>query len=547
MKTQKFHVMTSQVIEELEIPGPYGQLFDECPTPLFYVDGDGAILKLNEAAGKFLGAQKARVLGTNLKNWFSFSAPNFNAPLWKTGVEFRLKGAKSGKIFGILSRVQGVSEQVFLLRLQFQNGSLFPDHRVQELRRKIENLQNILSLSEQLLSNSNLEAALNSVLDAVSERLGSNGCAVSLLQKNRKGLILVAQKSENQRFRIGKIGESVPFKILEISFRAVQEKRAVYIPDIRSESGISRRIRDYYRLVGLISILDVPMIGPNGVLGVLHINQYEKSRRYEADEVEFAQTVANQAAMAILNAQLHEKERSAFARLERARAQLLEAGKLSVIGQLSAAVAHEIRNPLGAITNSISVLQRDMEFSGVYRELIDIVAKETERIKKITDDFLLFARPRKPVLEEVDLMELIRSEISVLQKDPEHFEKIEFEVRGPVRLFLRADRRQMLEVFENLFLNSAAAMEGQGQIEVRVEKKVRQKSVFVEIEDFGPGVPPNILPQIFEPFFSTRSSGTGLGLPIVKRIVEEMGGKIQIENGLRGGAKVRLTFPLNLK
>ncbi len=523
----------------------YQRLFDLCENGLFLLSKEFVVLQANKRAGKLLAIPPEKMIGEPLSRWVLGEAGRLSDHAEKEWFPVRLNGEKAARYWASWHSFGNDSGTVFLFQLVSSDVFTLPDRYSKELQRKMENLQDILSLSRQLLSTSDLEQVLQTILKLIADRLDSNSCAISLLSEDGKGLRLVAQRASEIAFRLGEIGEAIPFKILEISFRAVQQRQPVYIPDIRTEPNLSKHIRDFHKSVGLVSILDVPMIGPEGVLGILHVNQYTFGRRYRPDEIEFAQTLANQAAIAVLNARLYANQRAAYEQLEQTQNRLLEAERLSALGELSAAIAHEIRNPLGAISNSISVLRRDMEFPGVYNELIEIVSKETERIKKITDDFLLFARPRKPIFEEINLSELIRSEISVLLKDTERFKNISFEISPETSVFLFADRQQLLEVFENLFLNAAVAMNNGGKIWVRLNENTQGGTILVEIEDNGSGIPAHVLPHIFKPFYSTRSSGTGLGLSIVKRIVDEHRGKINVISRPGQGTRVRLFLRRN--
>jgi len=370
-----------------------------------------------------------------------------------------------------------------------------------------------------------------------------NGCAISLVTDDEKSLKLVAQKIENPLFSFGEIDSFYPIKDFIFAQKAVRDRRLVYIENISDYSNLAESIREFYKRIALVSTLDVPMIHSERVLGILHVNQYKTARKFQSDEIEFIQTLANQAAIAILNAELLYKERKAYTELQKTQEQLIQAEKLSTIGKLSAAIAHEIRNPLGAILNSIGVLRRDVPFEGVHKELIQIVLEETDRIKQIIDEFLIFARPRKPSLQCVDLKKEIRNETSIIKKNGDLFKNIHFEISCPDGIFVTVDPHQIREVFENIFMNAAQAMNNGGKISLSVLPNNSTQELQIIISDTGNGIPQKIIDHVFEPFFSTKNNGTGLGLPIVKRIIEEHSGTIRIESTPGKGTQVIITLP----
>ena len=468
------------------------------------------------------------------------------------------------KVYGVL-RVRSVtnaefteSQKRFLKTIGFQIGLALSNRenfnktaqavhqlhiaREIEMQQKVENLKSILEISSKFLLSSDLQKILNELLEIITDRLKINGCAICLLAEDQRHLKLVAQKIADPTYSFGKIGEYLPLKDFVFANQAVQTQHFVYIEDVSNKQSV---FADLWETIGLKSTLDIPMISSEKVLGVLHVNQYGTARKLQSDEIEFIQTLGNQAAIAIVNTELLKKERNAFKELKKAQEQLVRVEKLSAIGELSAAIAHEIRNPLGAILNSVSVLERDVSFTGIHRELIKIVIEETERIKQIIDDFLIFARPRKPLYEKVNLIKEIRSEIEVLKNNRGLFKNVKFELAGIEKIDIDLDRHQMREVLENLFLNAAQAMHYSGNISIHVQANFAGQEVVVSIWDSGKGMNQEVLEHLFEPFYSTKSDGTGLGLSIVKRIIEEHGGSIRIESVEEKGACAIFRLPLH--
>ena len=236
--------------------------------------------------------------------------------------------------------------------------------------------------------------------------------------------------------------------------------------------------------------------------------------------------------------------------------------RLRALGDLSASLAHEIRNPLASLSGSVQVLNKGSGVKGEKRHLMEIVLRECERLNSLITDFLLFARPAtKEKPERIDIAELIRETIKVFTNSPQA-KGIDIEDRLTGSLFVEGDRRQMSQVFWNLFLNAADAMKNGGKLTVGSAPKgpaglfskpdtekmgPRQEDRFVEImvSDTGEGIEQTNLSKVFDPFFSTKTSGTGLGLAIVHRIIESHRGKIYISSVRGKGTTFKIIVPLS--
>ena len=236
--------------------------------------------------------------------------------------------------------------------------------------------------------------------------------------------------------------------------------------------------------------------------------------------------------------------------------------RLRALGDLSASLAHEIRNPLASLSGSVQVLNKGSGVKGEKRHLMEIVLRECERLNSLITDFLLFARPAtKEKPERIDIAELIRETIKVFTNSPQA-KGIDIEDRLTGSLFVEGDRRQMSQVFWNLFLNAADAMKNGGKLTVSSAPKgpaglfskpdmekmgPRQDDRFVEImvSDTGEGIEQTNLSKVFDPFFSTKTSGTGLGLAIVHRIIESHRGKIYISSVRGKGTTFKIIVPLS--
>ncbi len=170
--------------------------------------------------------------------------------------------------------------------------------------------------------------------------------------------------------------------------------------------------------------------------------------------------------------------------------------------------------------------------------LMGIVVKEAERLNGLLTDFLEFAKPKEPVKESVNVASILDQLVDMLATDP-RFKAIEITQVYPAEFYLVLDRGLILQALWDLTINAAEAMQSQGRLIFSVEEK---EAPTIIIEDSGPGIADEIKGRIFEPFFSTKEKGTGLGLASVYSVVESHGGMVTVEKGAAGGARFSLLF-----
>lgn len=221
--------------------------------------------------------------------------------------------------------------------------------------------------------------------------------------------------------------------------------------------------------------------------------------------------------------------------------------RLVSLGELSAYVAHEIRNPLTGIRTTVQFVSSKLKPSDSRREDLDDVIKELDRIEQIITGLLLFARPQpgRPLLSDLHAVVDKTLDILELQMADGGVKVVKDYADDLPRVWLDADLVQ--QVFLNLCLNSIQAMAEGGTLTVTTSvrrPRTRKQFVDVSFSDTGPGIPKENMERIFDPFFTTRSMGTGLGLPISLEIVRDHGGVITARNNSSGGATFRVSFPL---
>ncbi|MFZ5876238.1 MAG: two-component system sensor histidine kinase NtrB [Nitrospirota bacterium] len=223
--------------------------------------------------------------------------------------------------------------------------------------------------------------------------------------------------------------------------------------------------------------------------------------------------------------------------------------RLASVGEVAAGLAHEIRNPLAAISGAMEVLQQDLRLEGEPGTLMDIVLRETERLDGLIGQFLLYARPASPHKRSCDLTRLITETLALLRTHQEFRADIGIREHRPgAPVWVEADANQIRQVAWNLLLNALQAMPEGGQLTVRLRTVVVDDKPLVELTvgDTGHGIKPEDLRRMFLPFFTTKPGGSGLGLAIVHRIVEEHRGQVEVHSEWTKGAQVTVTLPVGL-
>ena len=220
--------------------------------------------------------------------------------------------------------------------------------------------------------------------------------------------------------------------------------------------------------------------------------------------------------------------------------QLREQAALARLGEMAAVIAHEVKNPLAGIRGAIQVFGDSMSQAGVDAQILKEIVARIDSLDQMMKDMLLFARPPQPRRAPTEVVTLVKATAGLLRQDPA-LQGVDVEVDGAVPP-VTADPDMLRIVFQNLLINSAHAMHGKGRIHVAVESI--DTTCQIAFSDGGPGIPADVREKIFTPFFTTKSRGTGLGLPTAKRLVEAHNGQISVDCPAAGGTTVVIRLPM---
>ncbi|MBI5069314.1 MAG: GAF domain-containing protein [Deltaproteobacteria bacterium] len=314
---------------------------------------------------------------------------------------------------------------------------------------------------------------------------------------------------------------------------AVAERRPVRFPGDVEET---ERLRLFRHREGIHQTVAVPLLVKDRVLGVLVLAR-RRPEPFGDGEVSLLSAIGAQLGVAAENAR-------AAAELARTQAQLVQRERLAALGELAAVVAHEVRNPLGVIFNSLGALRRQVRSDGDAPMLLQIVGEEADRLNRMVGDLLDFARPSKPSIRPEPIPNLLdqvlASALATAGGAPGVTVVREVDEGLPS---VPVDGRQLRQALLNVVQNAIQAMPGGGILTVRARREGHQ--LCLELADTGPGVPPHLRQKVFEPFFTTRATGTGLGLAVVRRVAADHRGTASVDNGPGGGAVFSLRLPLD--
>jgi two-component system sensor histidine kinase PilS (NtrC family) len=229
-------------------------------------------------------------------------------------------------------------------------------------------------------------------------------------------------------------------------------------------------------------------------------------------------------------------------KLKAMEAEMRKKEKLAFIGELSALIAHELRNPLASLKASIEMLNEKRVSQQQADRLMKIALSEMDRLNEVVTDFLLYAKPQQPSKEIFDLHQSLRDVVTLLRSTKTDRENVRISEDFKGELFITGDSKQLQQVFWNLGINAVDAISDGGNCIVSTEKK--DSTVEIIFKDNGKGISKEDIDKIFFPFFTTKEKGTGLGLSIAQRITEEHGGKVAVESqGIGNGTTFRVILP----
>ncbi len=434
-----------------------------------------------------------------------------------------------------LGALQLLAEQA---SLALQNAQLYG-----EAERRREVAEVLARLGRELTASLDEERIAGLLAQGLVELLGARGAVVYRYESEDGSLHTIAAAGEDGDIVRGVVlgpGEGV-------AGRAVAERASVMTRDLFADPAVRlpAALRERWSPSERRAAVGVPLLTHERVIGALAVG-VPVDRELVPDELRALEAVADQAALAFENARLYASARDSLVRLRAAQVQLVQAAKMSALGQLVSGVAHELNNPLSVIIGYGQLLLA-REVPQPLRRPLELMVSQADRMAKIVKNLLFFSRQRPPERAAVNLNEVLDRSLA-LRLNQLALSGITVEKHYAAELPpVSGDPHQLEQVFLNLLLNAEQALldaKREGRIVLRTRPAEEARAVEVQVVDDGLGIPPDALPHVFEPFFTTKpvGTGTGLGLSVSYGIVQEHGGRLAVES--RPGETVfTLAFP----
>jgi signal transduction histidine kinase len=435
-------------------------------------------------------------------------------------------------------RSAGNSDLFFLLALAFvfnpmknlvQKGidrALFPE------RNELPGI--LLEGSSTIARASNMSGILDYLLLKLPDRFGIEFAAVALMPQN-------GEKWEVRMRPEGWAGWCPDMKAaLQLLAERIMSSEELEIFSLEGEyprpSPMAHlKEKDVYNVFPLKSGKDL--------WGFYLLGKRSANRLLNSEEARLIATISTQAAHRVGNARLLETVQKANKSLVELSSRLMQTEQMANLGEGAAMLAHELKTPLGIIRGSAEILDRarDPEKD---REVVGFIIEESDRLAGIVDDFIQFARIPLPSKAETDLNDLVQSAALLWESRKKSRGDILLRFRlSPAVGNVDLDSKQIYQVLLNLFSNAEEAMPGGGELLVSTEVDAESEQVRISVQDSGKGIPAQDLGRVFDRFFTTKESGLGIGLAVVKKIMEAHGGAVQIGSSSGKGTEVMLTLP----
>jgi GAF domain-containing protein len=403
-----------------------------------------------------------------------------------------------------------------------------------ETRRRLRYVDSLREVVEQILVPISLDERLSLIARKAVELLDADRAMIALRDESSGDLVVRAgfQLSEGEVGRVLTPGRGA-------SAVAVSQRRPIMVNDYLAWSQRDPYIVGAYTTKPPRATIACPLMVRDQAIGSLSVGLHRPDGRFTAADVDQLASLAAPAALAIEHSRLYAELQARLHELQETQAQLLQAGKLSAVGQLVSGVAHELNNPLSVVIGYGQLLMAK-DLPPDLRRPIELIVAQGDRMAKIVQSLLLFSRQRKPERVPVNLREVIEQTVG-LRATQLTLSGIRVETAYSNGLpQIEGDAHQLQQVFLNLLLNAEQAILGSGAGEQRVGDCIRVSTsarregdrvwLIAEMADNGPGIPADVLPRIFEPFFTTKrvGVGTGLGLSVSYGIVQQHGGRLSV-------------------
>ncbi len=392
------------------------------------------------------------------------------------------------------------------------------------------------NFSKAMVNILDLPSLLKRFIDMITQTMGVEKASIFLLndEKGRYELF------ESKNIKISTTSPALPKGAPLPSY--LQKIKEIIVKEELAKGVAFPELKGIIEQMDLIEAeVSIPLISKGQLIGIINLSHKFNKDVYYQEDIDLLTTLANQAAIALENARLYED-------LKKSKSYIRRADRLASLGTLTAGLAHEIRNPLVAIKTLTQLLPERVDDEEFRNHFLNIAAGEVERISHLVSELLDFAKPSTPKFEMEDINSILNGMILLVSTESKrknlHIEK-EFTPDLPL---IKVDREQIKQVFLNILLNAIEATPEGGKITIRTRSFLRpggKPYLQIEFKDTGCGIAEESLEEIFNPFYTTKPTGSGLGLSISNQIVLDHDGYIDVESQRGKGSSFFINLPLN--
>jgi signal transduction histidine kinase len=424
------------------------------------------------------------------------------------------------------------SEKILLSVLSREIGGILRSSElILSSKKRISELAMLSELGKILISNIEPHELLKNLALIIAKSLSAGFVTIKL----EYALL----KLDSQRFTYGVIDSSVKDYLEQLEQSAIKLLRAVSFKNSGSnqfENGLR------------FSLFSAPIASKNRVLGTITICGEKTIQPYtlEEDGQYLINTIANYVSSGLENTLLNTRLRDVVRELTDAQKRLIEQEKFRSLGEMTANIAHEIKNPLVIIGGFAKRLAKKMQNEHTENKYIDIILKEVGRLETILNEILNYVKESPSISETCIINDFLDEILYLLSTDPSRERVNIIKNYDTVVPPIPCDSQQLKQVFINIFMNAYEAMNGRGKLTIKTARTTYNNQSFasISITDTGGGINPAVIDNIFNPFFTTKERGTGLGLAISNKIITNHRGHIDIENTVGKGVTFIVHLPL---
>jgi two-component system, NtrC family, sensor histidine kinase HydH len=380
-----------------------------------------------------------------------------------------------------------------------------------------------------------IEKVLLQMIDAIPVDISS----IHFLE--RKQLRLAGWKAREGGVQLPPTAEFLPVDEASISGRTVlsRARQCLSVSDFPPSTATAAA------QFGVHHVLSAPLLVGDRLVGTLSVGR-RADAKFTEEEAQLVESCGVHIAVILEHVRLFEDLKVSYDELAHTQAELVKHERLAALGELAAVMAHEVRNPLGVIFNSLTSLKRVLKPAGGEGDLLlQIIGEEADRLNRIVGDLLDFARPYEAQKKPISLEAIIGSAVDAAMAAVPHA-SANVMVQFPAELpHFQVDGHLVRQAILNLVVNALQAMPGGGVVTVLAVPEERDGNLWarIEVRDEGDGIPAATAERIFQPFFTTKATGTGLGLAVVKRIIDAHHGQVTVQARPEGGTTFTVRLP----